>query len=137
MKLQGDLPARPGASESAGTTGYSVQPSGIHATLVDVAADGQSLTQAAKDARTCGETVAGSFGTAAAVAAAFQTFWSGRDDVGERVASLLFRKADAVAAAAAAFVEADSDMAAAASSALARLPAHYAPYGRGDYRAVQ
>lgn len=114
-----------------------MDPSGIHATLVDVAADGQSLAEAAKATRACGDTVAGSFGTATVAASGFKSFWSGRDDVGERVASLLFRKADAVSTAASAFTEADAGMASAASAALAKLPTDYAPYQRGDYRAVQ
>ncbi|WAP52350.1 hypothetical protein OL239_03450 [Arthrobacter sp. ATA002] len=109
----------------------------IHAALVDIAADGESLTRAAQAARACGETVAGSFGTATVVAAAFSSFWSGRDDVGERVGSLLFRKAGAVSTAASAFAAADSDMSATASAALVALPTDYAPHRRGQYRAVQ
>ncbi|MFB9797498.1 DUF6507 family protein [Arthrobacter citreus] len=137
MQQQVDSHGQPNAPEATGAAGYSVNPSGIHATLVDVAADGQSLAQAAKAARDCGDAAAGSFGTATAVAAAFKGFWSGREDVGERIASLLFRKADAVSAAASAFVEADHEMTATASAALAKLPAGYAPHHRGGFRAVQ
>lgn len=137
MKLQFDPPLQPSTAGSGGGGSYSMDPSGIHATLVDIAADGQSLTQAAKAARTCGDKAAGYFGTATVVADAFNRFWSDRDDVGERVASLLFRKADAVSTAASAFSEADGTMAAAASAALAKLPADYAPYRLGQYRAVQ
>ena len=136
MKQQVDSPMRVPTPGPGGSSTYSVKPSGIHATLVDVAADGQSLAQAAKAARNCGDLAAGSFGTATTVAAAFKGFWSGRDDVGERIASLLFRKADAVSAAASAFVEADNEMTSTASAALAKLPAGYAPHHRGENRAV-
>lgn len=137
MKLQFGPPLQPSAPGPGGDVHYSMDPSGIHATLVDVAADGQSLTQAGKAARDSGETVAEGFGTATVVASAFRSFWSARDDVAERVASVLFRKADAVSTAAAAFAEADNGMSSAASAALAKLPANYAPHRRGDYRAVQ
>jgi uncharacterized protein YukE len=135
MKRLIDPPQQP--SLPGGDVQYSMDPSGIHATLIDVAADGQSLTQAGKDARASGEKVADGFGTATVVAAAFRSFWSARDDVAERLASVLFRKADAVSTAAAAFADADDGMSSTASAALAKLPADYAPYRRGDYRAVQ
>ncbi|MCC9204172.1 hypothetical protein [Arthrobacter sp. zg-Y769] len=111
-----------------------MDPAGIHATLVDVAADGESLNQAAKDTRASGEKISGAFGTAEVAAAAFNRFWAARDDVGERVASLVFRKAEAVSTAAHAFSQADSDM---ASTALSKLPATYASPSGGGIRAVK
>lgn len=117
----------PSGPESGAGLRYEMDPAGIHATLVDVAADGQSLAQAAKDTHRLGDALTGNFGPAEEVAAAFAGFWSGRGDVGERIASVLFRKADAVSTAAQAFAEADTGMAAAASEALSRLPAAYAP----------
>lgn len=114
-------------SIGSGSSTFDVQPSGIHATLIDVAADGQSLAAAAKDTRVGGDRVAGLFGSADVVAAAFSTFWSGRDDVGERVASLVFRKADAVSTASQAFTEADATMDSEAAAALSQLSAAYRP----------
>lgn len=111
-----------------------MDPAGIHATLVNVASDGESLLHAARDTRQFGDTASGSFGTADIVASAFGSFWAGRDDVGERVASLLFRKADAVSTAAHAFVTADDEM---ASTALDKLPATYMPPQANGFRAVQ
>ena len=132
MKFQTDalLPHR--APDSGGVR-YSMDPAGIHATLVDVAADGESLLHAATDTRGCGEKVLELFGTADIASAAFARFWTSRDDVGERVASLLFRKADAVSTAAQAFINADSDM---ASNALIKLPAAYSPPRAGGVREV-
>lgn len=135
MKFQMEAPSS--ESGPGGSARYDMHPEGLHATLVDVAADGQSLAQAAEHTKNSGENVSASFGTADVVAAAFNGFWAARDDVGERVSSLLFRKADAVATAASAFVEADSDMASAASEALTQLPATYAPPRAGGPQAVR
>ncbi|WP_312179043.1 DUF6507 family protein [Arthrobacter sp.] len=104
---------------------YEIQPAAIHAVVVDVAADGQALHQAgAAAADTAGE-LAGSFGSADAVAGAFSSFWAPRQDVAQRISSLVFRKATALTEAAQAFVDADGEMSAAAKSALSTLPTAY------------
>lgn len=112
---------------------YSIDPAGVQLTLIDVAADGESLRQAAVTTRDLGERVSGSFGTAGLVSEAFSRFWGARDDVGERVAALVFRKAGAVSDAAHAFMDADGEMAAAA---LARMPAAYSAAGSGAFSGV-
>lgn len=123
MKFNVDTPLQPSGPGAGSSVRYDMDPAGIHATLVDVAADGESLLQAAKDTRSSGDRVADKFGSAEVAATGFSSFWGDRDDVGERVASLLFRKADAVSTAAHAFTEADGEMTTAASAALSRLPA--------------
>ncbi len=106
---------------------YQIQPDVIHAAIVDLAADGQALLDAGRDAGTSADQLAGSFGSAEAVAGAFSQFWEPRRDVARNVASLVFRKTSALADATAAFVEADGRMTAAAESALAKLPTAYSP----------
>lgn len=113
---------------------YKIERGQVHAILVNVAADGQSLQLAAKDATTAGDDAAGSFGTATIAAAAFQRFWGPRDDVGQRAASLVFRKADAVTDAMTVLIAADGKMSDSARSALDRVPASFRPpasAGRG------
>lgn len=106
---------------------YQIQPGVIHAAIVDVAADGQALLDAGKDAGSSAEQLAGSFGSAEVVAGAFSQFWDPRRDVADIIASLVFRKTSALADATAAYVEADGHMGAAAESALAKLPTAYSP----------
>ncbi|MER2135086.1 MAG: DUF6507 family protein [Arthrobacter sp.] len=101
---------------------YEIQPGVIHTAIVDIAADGQALLDAGRDAGNSADQLAGSFGSAATVAGAFSTFWDPRRDVAQKVASLVFRKTSALADATAAFVGADGQMSAAAESALAKLP---------------
>nr|WP_269438981.1 DUF6507 family protein [Arthrobacter caoxuetaonis] len=85
------------------------------------------MLDAGRDAEKSADQLAGSFGSAEAVAVAFSQFWDPRRDVARNVASLLFRKTSALADATAAFVEADGQMTAAAESALAKLPTAYSP----------
>lgn len=106
---------------------YEIQPGVIHAAIVDVAADGQALLDAGTDAGNSADQLAGSFGSAEAVAGAFVQFWDPRRDVAQIVASLVFRKSSALADATAAFVDADGQMSTAAKSALAKLPTAYYP----------
>lgn len=106
---------------------YKIDAGALHAILIDVAADGESLRLAAKDTQTDGDTTQDSFGTATTVKAAFDRFWGPRDDVGQRAASLVYRKATAVSDAAAELIEADGAMSDAASTALGRVPADYSP----------
>ncbi len=106
---------------------YEMLPEQIHGTLLAIAADGNAMQRAASDAGEAAEQVAGTCGSATDVAAAFTAFWSERDETAQRVGSLLFRKARAVAQAAEAFITADGEMNSSASAALASLPAGYAP----------
>ncbi|MGP5226339.1 hypothetical protein [Arthrobacter rhombi] len=55
---------------------YKIDPAQLHAILVDVAADGESLRLAAKDTKTSGDEASGDFGTATTVSAAFARFWT-------------------------------------------------------------
>lgn len=112
---------------SRGNMQYEIQPSVIHAAIVDIAADGQALFDAGADAGNSAELLLGSFGSAEMVAGAFSRFWDPRRDVAASIASLVFRKASALTDATAAFVEADGLMSGAAESALAKLPTAYAP----------
>jgi hypothetical protein len=122
----------PGVRE-VGPVRYSVDPAGIQLTLIDVGADGESLRQTAATTRELGDKVAATFGTAAVVSEAFSRFWGVRDDVGERIASLVFRKAGAVSDAAHAFMDADSEM---AVTALARMPAAHSTSVSGSSSGV-
>lgn len=106
---------------------YDIDVSALQAVLMAVAVDGTALHQAANEARAGGDEAAGQFGTAEGVAEAFGVFWAPRDDLGQRVASLVFRKADAVAEAAQAFVEADGEMSSTALRSLAEIHTGYAP----------
>lgn len=113
---------------------YKIERGQVHAILVNVAADGQSLQHAATDATTAGADAVGLFGTATTAATAFNRFWVPRDDIGQRAASLVFRKANAVADAMAVLIAADGKMSDAAGSALDRVPASFLPpssAGRG------
>ena len=114
---------------------YEILPDQIHGTLLDVSADGNAMRQAADDAASSAAEISGTFGSATDVGTAFNDFWSPRDETAQRVSSLLFRKATAVADAAQAFITADGEMNTTATSALSSLPADYAPalprgYGR-------
>lgn len=102
---------------------YEINPSMVHATLVDVAADGESLRTSADRAQTAGDTTGESFGTATEVTSAFATFWGSRSDVGVKVATLLLHKSACVATAAEAFINADGDMTDTASTALDQMTA--------------
>lgn len=106
---------------------YAIDTGQLHAILIDVAADGQSLQLAAQDTRTAGDDAAGFFGSADTVSAAFTRFWAPRDDVGLRAASLVFRKAESLSQAAVALIDADGTMTDSAAAALRRIPASYAP----------
>lgn len=87
---------------------YKIDPAQMHAILVDVAADGESLRLAAKDTKESGDDANGNFGTATTVSAAFGRFWSPRDDIGQRAASLVFRKTTSVSDASLALIDATS-----------------------------
>ena len=105
---------------------YEIQPAAIHAVVVDVAADGQALQQAGTAAAETAGGLAAGFGSAAVVAGAFSSFWTPRQDVAQRISSLVFRKATALTEAAQAYIDADVEMTAAAQSALSTLPTAYA-----------
>ncbi|MGO2533512.1 hypothetical protein [Arthrobacter rhombi] len=104
---------------------YKINPGALHAIFVDVAADGESLRSAAKDTKTAGDSAQDNFGTATTVKSAFDRFWGSRDDIGQRAASLVFRKATAVADTAAALMESDGKMSDAATTAMSHLPTNY------------
>lgn len=104
---------------------YAIDPGQLHAILVDVAADGQSLHLAATDTRSAGEDVQGSLGTAGVVSAAFGRFWSPRDDVGLRAAALVFRKAEYLSQTAVELIDTDGRMTDDAKTAAARIPTGY------------
>ncbi|MGP5731379.1 hypothetical protein [Arthrobacter rhombi] len=104
---------------------YKIDPAQLHAILLDVAADGESLRSAAKDTKSSGDDASGNFGNATTVSAAFGRFWSPRDDIGQRVASLVFRKTTSVSDAALALIDADGEMSTEASTALDRVPVAY------------
>ncbi|MGP5607189.1 hypothetical protein [Arthrobacter rhombi] len=104
---------------------YKIDPGQLHAILVDVAADGESLRLVAQDTKTSGDEASGDFGTATTVSAAFARFWTPRDDIGQRAASLVFRKTTSVSDAALALIDADGKMSGEASSALDRVPVEY------------
>ena len=106
---------------------YEIQPAVIHAVVVDVAADGQALQQAGTAATETAGDLTGGFGSADVVAGAFSSFWAPRQDVAQRISSLVFRKTTALTEAAQALVDADGEMSAAAQSALSTLPTAYAP----------
>lgn len=97
----------------------------MQAILTDVAADGESLRSAAKDTKSSGDDASGSFGTASTVSAAFERFWSPRDDIGQRAASLVLRKTTSVSDAALALIKADGKMSSEASTALDHVPVDY------------
>lgn len=104
---------------------YKIDTGQLHAVLIDVSADGESLRQAAKDTKTAGDDAGDSFGTATTVSAAFKRFWGPRDDVGQRAASLVFRKTTSVSDAAVILVDADGTMTDEASMALDQVPVSY------------
>ncbi|MBD8044235.1 hypothetical protein H9638_10500 [Arthrobacter sp. Sa2BUA2] len=106
---------------------YEIQPAAIHAVVIDVAADGQALHQAGNAAADTAADLAGSFGSADVVAGAFASFWTPRQDVAQRISSLVFRKTTALTDVAQALIDADGEMSAAAQSALSTLPTAYAP----------
>lgn len=102
---------------------WDIRPDALHVVLTDVAADGQSMAKASDDAASFGEETAASFGTASDVAEAFAAFWTPRQDVGQRIASLVFHKASVVAEAAQLFEQADGDMSETAVTAVESLDA--------------
>lgn len=104
---------------------YAIDPGQLHAILVDVAADGQSLHLSATDTRTAGEDVQGNLGTAGVVSAAFGRFWGVRDDVGLRAAALVFRKAEYLSQTVVALIDADGRMTVDAKAAAGRIPTGY------------
>ena len=116
---------------------YDVVPWQVHGTLLDVAADGDAMVRAAKDAGTSADVMAGGFGTATDVGAAFSAFWTARDETALRVGGLLFRKSTAVADAAQAFVEADGEMTATARNAVSSLPADFVSARRGGPQTLE
>lgn len=124
-------------SRPGGTITYEILPDQIHGTLLDVASDGKAMFQAADDAGSSAAEITGACGSATEVAAAFSAFWSPRDETAQRVSSLLFRKATAVAEASQAFITADGEMNTAAAAALSSLPADCIPglpQGHGHLR---
>lgn len=106
---------------------YKIDKGQLHAVLVDVAADGQSLQLSAKDTLTAGDDAKEKFGTATTVSEAFTRFWTPRDDLGQRAASLVFRKAESLSQTAVALIGADGKMTDGASAALRRVPSSYEP----------
>lgn len=116
------------ASDRAATTflgkamAYKIDSTQLHAILVDVAADGESPSLSAKDTKTTGDDVHANLGTAGSVGKSFESFWADRDDIGQRAASLVFRKTTSVSDAAAAVIDADGEISAGASTALGRVP---------------
>lgn len=106
---------------------YKIDKGQLHAVLVDVAADGQSLQLSANDTKTAGDDAAEKFGTATTVSAAFTRFWTPRDDLGQRAASLVFRKSESLSETAVVLISADGAMTNDASAAARRIPTSYAP----------
>lgn len=106
---------------------YDIDVSVLQSVLMTVAVEGAALDRMAGGARAGGDEAARQFGTAVEAAEAFAGFWAPREDLGQRVASLVFRKADAVAEAAQAFVEADGEMGNTALRYLAEIHTGYAP----------
>jgi hypothetical protein len=102
---------------------WDIKPEALHVVLTDVAADGQSMAKACGDAVSFGEETAASFGTASDVAEAFAGFWTPRQDIGQRIASLAFHKASVVAEAAQLFEQADGHMSETAVAAVESLDA--------------
>ena len=110
---------------------YDIDVSAVQAVLMAVAVEGAALNDCANAAKQAGDDAVASFGTAEEVAEAFAGFWKTRDDTAQRVSSLVFRKADSLADAVAAFVAGDGEMTDSADRALARLStSHAAPVPR-------
>jgi hypothetical protein len=110
---------------------HEIKPEIVHSVLVRVAGDGQMLDTAAVAARDAGTDLSSAFGTASEASAAFASFWSDREDVGERLANLLLHQASCVAEAADAFIDSDGTMTADAHSALGSLRHVSAPDQEG------
>lgn len=105
---------------------YDIDPAAVQAVLMAVAVEGTALNESANAARQAGDDAAAGFGMARDVAEAFTNFWKLRDDVAQRVSSLVFRKADSVAEAAQAFVAANREMTDSAHQALTRTSTDFA-----------
>ena len=105
---------------------YDIDTAAVQAVLMAVAVEGTALNESANAARQAGDDAAAGFGTAQEVAEAFTYFWRTREDVAQRVSSLVFRKADSVAEAAQAFVAANQEMTDSAHQALARINTDFA-----------
>lgn len=118
---------------------YTIDVPAVQAVLMAIAAEGTALNAAAGAAKAAGDEAAAGFGTAAEVAEAFAGFWNQRDDVAQRVSSLVYRKADSVSDAVQAFVAADWEMTQSAERALTAISTSYtAPVpGRKPMTAVE
>lgn len=106
---------------------HQIKPELVHAALVDVAGDGQTLDDAAVKARSAGDAVKDAWGTAADAKSAYSGFWSARDDVGTRISEALLHQASCVAEAADAFIRSDGVMSADARGALDGMATITAP----------
>ena len=106
---------------------HEMKPEQIHVALVDVAGAGQSLDDSALKAQDAGDTLKGAWGTAAEAQAAYQSFWSSRDDVGTRISNTLLHQSSCVAEAADAFIESDGVMSSDARSAMDAMATVSAP----------
>lgn len=106
---------------------YDIDVPSLQAILMAVAVEGTALHDTANDAADGGDDVGGRFGTATEVSEAFAAFWTPRRDVGQRISSLVFRKAETVAAATQAFLAADDEMQYNARSIMTRVDTGYVP----------
>lgn len=106
---------------------YDIDVPSLQAILMAVATEGTSLHDAVNAAKTGGDDTAGQFGTATEVAEAFTSFWTPRADVGQRISSLVFRKAETVAVATQAFLAGDDEMHYNAHSIMTRVDTGYVP----------
>lgn len=104
---------------------YDIDVSAVQAVLMAVAVEGTALNESANAAKQAGDDAAAKFGMAGEVAEAFADFWKTRDDVAQRISSLVFRKADSVAEATQAFVAADGEMTDSADRAIAAVSTAY------------
>lgn len=104
---------------------YSVDVPAVQSVLGRVTAEAAALNEAGNAAKTAGDAAAALLGTAAEVSEAFAGFWKHRDEVGQQVSCLVFRRADRVADAARAFAAADEQMTDTAGRALAAISTGY------------
>lgn len=93
----------------------------IHQILMDVAGAGEALGASVKETNDAAVHIAGSFGDIDKVRSAFDAFRAARSDVGDRISSVLFRKASGIATAAEAFKAGDSTMETSAGDAMTML----------------
>lgn len=108
-------------------TPHEIQPEHVHAVLVNVAGDGQTLDDSAVKAHTAGDTLQDAWGSAAEAKSAYGTFWSSRDDVGIRISDTLLHQASCVAEAADAFIASDGAMSDKAREAMSEISTVSAP----------